>query len=397
MFRTIRIGTHTLAQGPYIRSLGDGRIEIDAGHARLSGHPVTARHRPQAAGTPLAGAFRRALAGGHLRGALMAAVAALGAAFGGVAPAVAQEGVEILNVSYDPTREFYREYNELFNEWWTSQGNAPVTVRQSHGGAGAQARAVIDGLEATVVTLALSADIDTIAERTGKIPADWQSRLPHNSAPYTSTIVFLVRDGNPKGIEDWDDLVSGEVQVVTPNPKTSGGARWNFLAAWGYAEQNGLDPAAFVGELYKNVPVLDTGARGSTTTFTQRGVGDVLLAWENEAFLALASLGEDAFDIVVPSVSILAEPPVTLVDGNITSDAQRAAAEAYLEHLYSPEAQALALKHFYRAWDTSAAAPEDVARFPEVNMVTVEDFGGWPKVQPEYFGEGGVFDQIYEE
>lgn len=202
---------------------------------------------------------------------------------------------------------------------------------------------MIDGLEATVVTLALSADNDTIAERTGKLPADWQSRLEHNSAPYTSTIVFLVRDGNPKGIEDWDDLVTGDVQVITPNPKMSGGARWNFLAARAYAEENGLAPAEFVGEMYRNVPVLDTGARGSTTTFTQRGVGDVLRAWENEAFLALASMGEDAFDIVVPSVSILAEPPVTLVDGNITSDAQRAAAEAYLEHLYSPEAHALAL------------------------------------------------------
>ncbi|WP_454184671.1 sulfate ABC transporter substrate-binding protein [Parvibaculum sp. MBR-TMA-1.3b-4.2] len=347
--------------------------------------------------TTFRGAISKALAGGYLRGGLLATVAAIGLALGGPAPAAAQESVEILNVSYDPTREFYREYNELFNAWWTAQGNAPVTVQQSHGGAGAQARAVIDGLEATVVTLALSADIDQIAERTGKIPADWQSRLEHNSAPYTSTIVFLVRDGNPKGIEDWDDLVTGDVQVVTPNPKTSGGARWNFLAAWGYAEQNGLDPAEFVGEMYRNVPVLDTGARGSTTTFTQRGVGDVLLAWENEAFLALASMGEDAFDIVVPSVSILAEPPVTLVDGNITSDAQREAAEAYLEHLYSPKAQALALKHFYRAWDTSAAAPEDVERFPDVNFVTVEDFGGWPKVQPEYFGEGGVFDQIYEE
>lgn len=256
---------------------------------------------------------------------------------------------------------------------------------------------MIDGLEATVVTLALSADIDKIAESTGKIPADWQTRLPHNSSPYTSTIVFLVRDGNPKGIEDWDDLVSGDVQVITPNPKTSGGARWNFLAAWGYAEKNGLDPREFVGELYKRVPVLDTGARGSTTTFTQRGIGDVLLAWENEAFLALQEQGEDAFDIVVPSVSIVAEPPVALVDGNITSDDQRAAAEAYLEHLYSPEAQALALKHFYRAWDTSKADPEDVARFPDVSLVNVTDFGGWPKVQPEFFGEGGIFDQIYQE
>ncbi|WP_242509660.1 sulfate ABC transporter substrate-binding protein [Rhodovulum imhoffii] len=312
-------------------------------------------------------------------------------------PASAQDSVEILNVSYDPTREFYREYNELFNDWWTAQGNAPVTIQQSHGGAGAQARAVIDGLEASVVTLALSADIDTIAERTGRIPEDWQSRLPHNSSPYTSTIVFLVSEGNPRAIKDWNDLIRADVSVITPNPKTSGGARWNFLAAWAYAARNGLDPAEFVGALYRNVPVLDTGARGSTTTFTQRGIGDVLLAWENEAFLVLDELGETAFDIVVPSVSILAEPPVTLVDGNIASDAQRKAAKAYLEYLYSPEAQALALRHRYRAWDTSLAAPEDIARFPKLDLVTISDFGGWPVVQPEYFGENGIFDQIYEE
>lgn len=320
---------------------------------------------------------------------------------GGVAsltpPAAAQEPVEVLNVSYDPTREFYREYNEFFADWWVAQGHEPVTLRQSHGGSGAQARAVIDGLAASVVSLALSADIDAIAERTDRIPADWQTRLPHNSSPYTSTIVFLVREGNPLGIEDWDDLIREDVAVITPNPKTSGGARWNFLAAWAYAERQGLDPAGFVGALYRNVPVLDTGARGSTTTFTQRGVGDVLLAWENEAFLALAELGEDSFDIVVPSVSILAEPPVTLVDGGITSDAQRAVAEAYLEQLYSPEAQALALRHYYRAWDTSLAAPEDIARFPELDLVTIADFGGWPEVQPRFFADGGVFDQIYEE
>ncbi|QLH38388.1 MAG: sulfate ABC transporter substrate-binding protein [Defluviicoccus sp.] len=337
--------------------------------------------------------LRRVRAGAHL----LAAVAAIGLVFGAASPARAQDEVEILNVSYDPTREFYREYNALFNEWWTAQGNAPVTIRQSHGGAGAQARAVIDGLKATVVTLALSADIDAIAERTGRIPADWQSRLPHNSSPYTSTIVFLVREGNPKGIKDWNDLIRNDVAVVTPNPKTSGGARWNFLAAWAYAERNNLDPREFVGAIYRNVPVLDTGARGSTTTFTQRGIGDVLLAWENEALLALAELGENAFDIVVPSVSILAEPPVTLIDGNITSDAQRAAAKAYLEHLYSAEAQALALRHYYRAWDTSAAAPEDVARIREITLVSIADFGGWPVVQPEYFGDGGIFDQIYEE
>jgi len=395
MYRTIQIGAHALAQGTFVRSLGDGRIEIDTGGAgaRLTGRPVT----PVTVDGPRIPAWQQALATTHWRGGLLAAVAAIGLAFGATGPARAQDQIEILNVSYDPTREFYREYNELFNEWWVAQGNAPVTIQQSHGGAGAQARAVIDGLEATVVTLALSADIDQISASTGKFPADWQSRLPHNSSPYTSTIVFLVRDGNPKGIKDWNDLIGDGVAVVTPNPKTSGGARWNFLAAWAYAEQNGLDPAEFVGKLYKNVPVLDTGARGSTTTFTQRSIGDVLLAWENEAFLALKELGEDAFDIVVPSVSILAEPPVTLVDGNITSDAQRKAAEAYLNHLYSPEAQALALKHFYRAWDTSAAAPEDAARFPEVNLVSIADFGGWPKVQPEYFGEGGIFDQIYSE
>lgn len=392
MYRTIQQGAYAQAQGKFIRSLGDGRIEIEAGTKRLVGRAVETRRVVADIGARLLGQR-------SLRNGLVATVAALGLLLSpvGTGVAKAQDGVNILNVSYDPTREFYREYNELFNEWWTAQGNAPVTIQQSHGGAGAQARAVIDGLEAQVVTLALSADIDKIAESTGKIPADWQSRLEHNSSPYTSTIVFLVRDGNPKGIEDWDDLIGEGVAVITPNPKTSGGARWNFLAAWGYAEQNGLDPAEFVGKLYKNVPVLDTGARGSTTTFTQRGIGDVLLAWENEAFLALKELGEDAFDIVVPSVSILAEPPVTLVDGNITSDEQRKAAEAYLQHLYSPEAQALALKHFYRAWDTSAAAPEDAARFPEVNLVSITDFGGWPKVQPEYFGEGGVFDQIYSE
>jgi sulfate transport system substrate-binding protein len=394
MYRTIQQGAYAQAQaqGKFIRSLGDGRIEIDTGKTRLIGQAIETRRAVADIGARLLGKS-------GLRGGLVATVAALGLMFGpaGTGAAKAQDSVSILNVSYDPTREFYREYNALFNEWWQAQGNEPVTIQQSHGGAGAQARAVIDGLEATVVTLALSADIDRISERTGKIPADWQSRLPHNSAPYTSTIVFLVRDGNPKGIKDWNDLIGDGVSVVTPNPKTSGGARWNFLAAWAYAEKNGLDPAEFVGKLYKNVPVLDTGARGSTTTFTQRGIGDVLLAWENEAFLALKERGEDAFDIVVPSVSILAEPPVTLVDGNITSDAQRKAAEAYLEHLYSPEAQALALKHFYRAWDTSKAAPEDVARFPKVNLVSIADFGGWPKVQPEYFGEGGIFDQIYEE
>ncbi|MBU3030484.1 sulfate ABC transporter substrate-binding protein [Paracoccus marinaquae] len=393
MFRTIQIGAHVLAQGTYIRSFNDGRIEIATGRdSRLAGLPV----QPGVSHGTHGGAGQKEM-NGKGRGRIFAALAAIGLAFAGSTPAAAQDQVEILNVSYDPTRELYREYNELFHAWWNAQGHAPVTVSQSHGGSGGQARAVIDGLEATVVTLALSADIDAIAERTGRIPADWQARLPHNSSPYTSTIVFLVRDGNPRGIEDWDDLIREDVAVITPNPKTSGGARWNFLAAWAYAERNGLDPAEFVGAMFRNVPVLDTGARGSTTTFTQRGIGDVLLAWENEAFLALKELGEDAFDIVVPSVSILAEPPVTLVDGSITSDKQRAAAEAYLEHLYSPEAQALALRHYYRAWDTSLAAPEDLARFPDLELVTISDFGGWPVVQPKYFGDGGIFDQIYEE
>ena len=328
-----------------------------------------------------------------------AAVIALSTGYGHAAKA--QDAVELLNVSYDPTREFYREYNELFNEWWQAEGHPAVTLQQSHGGSGGQARAVIDGLEAQVVTLALSADISAIAENTGKIPADWQARLPHNSSPYTSTIVFLVREGNPKGIKDWGDLVKDDVQVITPNPKTSGGARWNFLAAWGWAlKANGDDEAKareYVTALFKHVPVLDTGARGSTNTFAQRGIGDVLLAWENEAFLALAEQGEDAFDIVVPTVSILAEPPVALVDGNIKSDEQRAVAEAYLEHLYSPEAQALALKNYYRAWDTSAASAEDIARFPKLDLLTIEQFGGWEKVQPAFFGDGGIFDQIYEE
>jgi len=309
--------------------------------------------------------------------------------------AQAQTSTTLLNVSYDPTRELYREYNAWFANWWAAQGNPRPNIQTSHGASGAQARAVIDGLGAHVVTLALAGDIDAIATRSGKVPADWQSRLPHNSSPYTSTIVFLVRKGNPKKLLDWGDLVKPGVEVITPNPKTSGGARWNYLAAWGYAQENGIDPKQFVGALYRNVPVLDTAARGSTTTFAQRGLGDVLLAWENEAYLALKELGENQFDIVVPSISVLAEPPVALVEGNIKTEAERALATAYLEQLYSPAAQALALKHFYRAWDTSAAAPADVARFPEVNRLTIEYFGGWAKAQPEHFGDGGIFDQIY--
>ena len=319
-----------------------------------------------------------------------AAVLALGV-LGFGASAQAQS---LLNVSYDPTRELYREFNEAFAKHWQEQGNPAPTIEASHGGSGSQARAVIDGLEAQVVTLALAGDIDKIAE-TGKLPENWQTLLPHNSSPYTSTIVFLVREGNPKGLKDWGDLVADGVEVITPNPKTSGGARWNYLAAWAWAQKNGKEPQAFVKELFEHVPVLDSGARGATTTFVQRGIGDVLLAWENEAYLALAELGEGEFDIVVPSVSILAEPPVALVPGNIKSDEQKKLAEAYLDYLYSPEGHAIAFKNFYRAWNKSAANPEDVARFPELDLVTIADFGGWAKAQPEHFGDGGTFDQIY--
>ncbi|AXQ96041.1 sulfate ABC transporter substrate-binding protein (plasmid) [Cereibacter azotoformans] len=323
-----------------------------------------------------------------------------GLAVAGVALAVALAGPAraetLLNVSYDPTRELYREVNEAFAARWQAEGHEAPEIETSHGGSGAQARAVIDGLGAQVVTLALASDIDAIAERSGKLPADWQGRLPHNSSPYTSTIVFLVREGNPRGIADWGDLVADGVQVITPNPKTSGEARWNYLAAWAWAEKNGRDPRAFLQDLFAHVPVLDTGARGATTTFAQRGLGDVLLAWENEAWLALKELGEDRFDIVVPSVSVLAEPPVALVEGNIASDAQRELATAYLDFLYSPEGQALAFKHYYRAWDASQAAPGDVKRFPELELVDIGHFGGWVRAQPEHFGDGGIFDQIYE-
>jgi sulfate/thiosulfate transport system substrate-binding protein len=300
----------------------------------------------------------------------------------------------LLNVSYDPTREFYRAFNEAFSRYWEAEGNPAPTLEASHGGSGAQARAVIDGLDAQVVTLALASDIDKIAAA-GKLPADWQGKLPHNSSPYTSTIVFLVREGNPKGIKDWGDLLGDGIEVITPNPKTSGGARWNYLAAWAWAEKNGKDPKEYVKALYGHVPVLDSGARGATTTFAQRGIGDVLLAWENEAYLAQKELGEDQFDIVVPSVSVLAEPPVAVVDANVKTDDQRKLAEAYLNYLYSPEGQALAFKNFFRAWDTSAADPADVARFPKLDLVDIAHFGGWAKVQPEHFGDGGIFDQIY--
>jgi sulfate transport system substrate-binding protein len=307
--------------------------------------------------------------------------------------------ITLLNVSYDPTREFYQDYNKAFARYWKEKSGDTVTIRQSHGGAGKQARAVIDGLEADVVTLALAYDIDAIHEKAGLIPADWQQRLPHNSSPYTSTIVFLVRKGNPRRIRDWDDLVRPGIAVVTPNPKTSGGARWNYLAAWGYAlRKGGGEQAArdFVGRLFRNVAVLDSGARGSTTTFVQRCIGDVLLAWENEAFLAVNELGPDKFEIVVPSVSILAEPPVALVDKFADKHGTRQVAQAYLEYLYSPVGQRLAAKHYYRPVAPEHADPADLGRFPQVELFTIDQvFGGWRQAQKIHFADGGVFDQIY--
>jgi sulfate/thiosulfate transport system substrate-binding protein len=317
-----------------------------------------------------------------------------------VTPAVAQ--TRLLNVSYDPTRELYREYNNAFATHWKQRTGTDVTIQQSHGGSGAQARAVIDGLDADVVTLALEADIDAIVENSGKIAGSWRGRLPNNSAPYTSTIVFLVRKGNPKSIKDWDDLVKPDIAVITPNPKTSGGARWNYLAAWGYAwDKTGGDEAKtrdFVAALYHNVPVLDSGARGSTVTFAQRDTGDVLIAWENEAFLTLQEFGADKFEIVSPSSSILAEPPVSVVDANVDAKGSRKQAEAYLNYLYTPAAQKIIAHNYYRPIDEKAADPADLARFPKLKLVTIDDpkFGGWKTAQPKHFADGGVFDQIYK-
>lgn len=306
---------------------------------------------------------------------------------------------EILNVSYDPTRELYQEFNAAFNKHWTAQGKEAVKIQQSHGGSGKQARAVIDGLRADVVTLALAGDIDELHKLGKLIPEDWQSRLPQSSTPYTSTIVFLVRKGNPEGIKDWDDLVKPGVEVITPNPKTSGGARWNFLAAWAYAQQKyGSEAKAqeFVEKLYKNVPVLDTGARGSTITFVNNQIGDVLLAWENEAFLALKEQGGDQFEIVAPSLSILAEPPVAVVDKNVDRKGTREVATAYLQYLYSEEGQRIAAKNFYRPRDAKVAA-EFAQQFPQLKLVTIDqDFGGWKSAQPKFFNDGGIFDQIYQ-
>ena len=305
--------------------------------------------------------------------------------------------ITLMNVSYDPTREFYREYNAHFAKYWKQETGQNVNVRQSHGGAGSQARAVIDGLEADVVTLALAYDIDAISERTGLLPKNWQSRLPNNSSPYTSTIVLLVRKGNPKNIQDWDDLARSDIEVITPNPKTSGGARWNYLAAWGFAlEKWGSEEKAFefVRDIYKNVPVLDSGARGATNTFVQRGIGDVFLSWENEAFLAVEKLGKGEFEIVVPSISVLAEPPVTLIDERARQHGTVKVATAYLEQLYSDYAQRLAGKHFYRPSNPAVAA-EFKDRFPEVNLFRVNDvFGGWQEAQKTHFNDGGHFDAI---
>ena len=314
-----------------------------------------------------------------------------------LAPIAQAKDVKLLNVSYDPTRELYREFNASFAKSWKEKTGDNVIVEQSHGGSGSQSRAVADGLQADVVTLALAGDIDPLAKNR-LIPDNWQSRLPQASAPYTSTIVFLVRKGNPKNIRDWDDLVKKGVEVITPNPKTSGGARWNYLAAWAFGKQKfGSDAKAqdFVKELYKHVPVLDSGARGSTTTFVQRGIGDVLLTWENEAFLAVNELGHDKVEIVVPSLSILAEPPVTVVDKYADAHGTKAVAQAYLEFLYTRTGQDIAAKNYYRPRDPDVAK-KYAAVFPKIHLVTIEDFGGWKKAQPEHFNDGGIFDKIYQ-
>ncbi len=315
----------------------------------------------------------------------------------GAVPALAADPVGFLNVSYDPTRELYVEYNQSFARYWKGKTGQDVQFKQSHGGSGKQARSILDGIDADVATLALGGDIDALV-KAGLVKADWQQRLPHNSAPYSSTIVFLVKKGNPKGIKDWDDLVKPGVQVITPNPKTSGGARWNYLAAWEFAKRKyGGDAQAkeFVGKLYKNVPVLDTGARGSTITFVQRGVGDVLLAWENEAFLALKEFGPDKFQIVAPSLSILAEPSVAVVDKVVDRKGSRALAEEYLQHLYSEEGQEIAGKNFYRPTSEKAKAKFD-QQFPQLTLVTIDQaFGGWAKADKAHFADGGSFDQIY--
>ena len=332
-----------------------------------------------------------------LRNVLLGIALALPAFAGGASG----KDKDLLNVSYDPTREFYAEFNKAFAADWKAQTGETLTIRASHGGSGKQARSVIDGLEADVVTLALSADIDVLATNSKLLPANWQARLPHNSSPYTSTIVFLVRKGNPKGIKDWGDLAKPGIGVITPNPKTSGGARWNYLAAWAWASKEYRDGDKVVGyltRLFKNVPVLDTGARGSTTTFVERGIGDVLLAWENEALLTLNDADtRSKFEIVVPSISIKAEPPVAWVDKNVAKHGTRKQAEAYLRFLYSAQGQTLAAKHFYRPSEPDKVPAALLAQFPQVSQVTIDGaFGGWKKAQAEHFGDGGFFDRIYK-
>jgi len=349
--------------------------------------------------------------------ALFASIPTLGCGTSGSSPGTGAKDVALLNVSYDPTREFYAEFNTSFAAYWKQQTGQDVTIEQSHGGSGKQARSVIDGMKADVVTLALAYDIDAIADKAQLLPTDWQSRLPHNSSPYTSTVVFLVRKGNPKGIKDWGDLVKGDVQIITPNPKTSGGARWNYLAAWGYVLKQELgdlaklkDPAAktevdaaqaqakeFLGEVFKRVATLDSGARGSTTTFVRNGIGDVLLAWENEAFLSVKEAPPGEFEIVVPSISILAEPPVAVVDQVAQKNGTAAVAKAYLEHLYSPQGQQLAAKHFYRPAIAESVSAEQRKQFAQLELFTIDDvFGGWSQAQPQHFDDRGTFDQIYQ-
>jgi sulfate transport system substrate-binding protein len=327
---------------------------------------------------------------------LFVALALLGRA----GPAAVAKDIVLLNASYDPTRELYTDYNSAFAKYWKEKTGDNVTINQSHGGSGKQARAVIDGLPADVVTLALAYDIDVIAEKAKLLSADWQSRLPNNSTPYTSTIVFLVRKGNPKGIKDWDDLVRPGISVITPNPKTSGGARWNYLAAWGYAlRKDGGDETKardFVARLYKNVPVLDSGARGATITFVERGIGDVLIAWENEAFLSVNELGKGQFEVIAPSTSILAEPPVAVVDKVANKHGTREVAQAYLQYLYSEEGQEIAAKNYYRPRLESIAA-RFADKFPKVKLFTIDEvFGGWQKAQKAHFADGGIFDQLYK-
>ncbi len=317
-----------------------------------------------------------------------------------VGAAASKEPVTLLNVSYDPTRELYEDFNKVFAKYWKDKTGQDVKVNQSHGGGGKQARAVLDGLEADVVTLALGYDVNILHDKGQLIPENWQTRLPQNSAPYTSTIVFVVRKGNPKKIKDWNDLIKDGVQVITPSPKTSGGARWNYLAAWGYAlkQPGGDDKKAreFITKLYKNVPVLDSGARGATTTFVERKIGDVLITWENEALLSVKEFAKDELELVAPSVSILTEPPVTIVDKNVDKHHTREVAEAYLQYLYTPEGQEIVAKHFYRPRDPAVAAKFKDS-FPNVTLFTVDElFGGWSKAQPTHFNDGGIFDQIYQ-